>query len=195
MEVKKNLLRIIKLPFRPYWRLRAFLRNTYFPRRYWKKRFTDYRFDLRGAGNCALSHEENQQKYLEAQKVFLNVCDQNQIDFKNISILDIGCGTGFYSGVIGENGGQNYLGIDITDKLFPKLREDFPDFKFHKMDISKHQLNSKFDLIIMIDVTQHIVRDHRFSYAMQNIRSHLTEVGIFITTSWLADKFIKRTYY
>lgn len=105
-------------------------------------------------------------------------------------MLDIGSGTGFYAKTFLENGGKQYLGIDITDVLFNQLRQELPEFQFRKLDISIQKLNGnlQFDLIVMIDVTQHIKNDDKFFFAMQNIRSHLSEGGILIVTSWLSEK-------
>ncbi len=192
-EFLKNIL---KIPFRPYWWLRSRMPQTaYKPKQYWKNRFSKYGFDLRGVGNCTLSLQENEAIFLEAREIFLSFCEREGIDFSHVNALEIGTGTGSYTNIFRENGGQNYLGIDITDKLFPELRKKFPDFEFKKSDITKKRLTSQFDFIIMIDVTQHIVDDDKLSFAMQNIRSHLADNGVFITTSWLADTRIQRTYY
>jgi len=183
------LKKILKIPFRPYWWLRSRMPQTaYKPKQYWRNRFSKYGFDLRGVGNCTLSHQENEAAYLEAREIFLSLCGWEGIDFSQVNALEIGTGAGFYTNIFLENGGQNYLGIDITDKLFPELKEKFPNFEFKKSDITKQRLTSQFDFIVMIDVTQHIVDDDKFSFAMQNIRSHLANDGVFITTSWLADK-------
>ena len=156
--------------------------------KYWRHRLHKYGFNLSGVGNINLSHDENKQIYLKAKKVFLSLCYKEGIDFKNIYMLNVGCGTGFYAEIFRENGGKRYLGIDITDILFGKLKQIFPEFQFRKSDISTQELEAQFDLIIMIDVVQHITNDDKFSFAMQNIRSHLSANGIFIVTSWLNDK-------
>jgi SAM-dependent methyltransferase len=188
-KLPRILKKILKIPFRPYWWLRSRIyRPAYKPKKYWKNRFSKYGFDMRGVGNCTLSLQENETVYLEAREVFLSFCNREKIDFSCVNALDVGSGNGFYANIFFENGGQNYLGIDITNKLFPELRKKFPNFEFRKSDITKQRLTSQFDFIIMIDVTQHIVDDDKFSFAMQNIRSHLADDGVFIVTSRLVDK-------
>lgn len=196
VEFKDLIFRVSKSVLRPLWKLRDFLvAPRYRPEKYWKARHTEYVFDLRGVGNKTLSHEENLRDYLKAKQVFLDLCVRQRIDFRTARILDIGCGTGFYSGVILENGAEHYTGVDITDQLFSTLRKDFADFEFIKLDVSRQKLKGEFDLIIMIDVTQHILSNRRFRFAMQNIRSHLAESGVFIVTSRLTEKIVYRTYY
>lgn len=189
---KTLLFKLRKRLLRPFWQLRDLLfPRKYRPKKYWKARHAQHGFTLRGVGNWTHSNEENEKSYLEAKAIFLNLCAQQNIDFKAAKMLDIGCGTGFYAEVFRDNGGKNYVGIDITNQLFKGLRNKFPDFTFKKCDIAKQNLKDKFDLIIMIDVTQHIVDDKRFTFAMRNIRSHLGENGVFIVTSDLSDRLIQ----
>jgi len=93
-----------------------------------------------------------------------------------------------------EMGCVSYRGIDITDGLFPSLREKFPEYRFDKLDITKVKLASKYDLILMIDVTQHITSDAKFRYALKNIKKSLNRNSLFIVTSWL-DKYKKNSFY
>jgi len=194
--VKHKIIRLIKDPIGTITReLRRRLRRYKYQSRYvedaephWANRLGKYGFDLRGVGNEGLSHEENERVYLQARGVFETLCKNENVDFAKVRMLDVGCGTGFYAKVFAENGGTDYLGVDITDTLFDRLREEFPTFKFRKLDITKQQLDGLFGLIIMIDVTQHITDEEKFSFAMQNIKSHLNQNGIFIVTSWLRER-------
>lgn len=197
--------RLRKMLFNPFWKTRDgikktydhFFTNRYNPMHYWKRRHRKFRFDLRGVGNCSLSVEENEKAYQQASQIFLNLCKEQGIgtDFDKIKMLDIGCGTGFYADLFRTYGGKEYLGFDITDLLFPQLRKKFPDFRFRKSDITKNSIHEKFDIIIMIDVTQHIVNNQLFFAAMKNIRSSLSENSVFIVTSWLSKQFKKRRPY
>jgi SAM-dependent methyltransferase len=156
--------------------------------KYWGDRLSRYGFDIRGVGHKGLSQGENEEMYAKAKETFLSLCGKEGVDFRNINMLDVGCGIGFYTKIFSENGGKRYLGVDITDTLFGALKRDFPAFQFRKLDISSQGLEGNFDLIIMIDVTQHITNSEKFSLAMQNVRSHLSEKGVFIVTSSLKKR-------
>lgn len=199
--MSKNLVyRIRKKIFRPLWKTRDWfiklsknrIGDRYTPKQYWKNRHKKYGLDLRGVGNCAMSTAENEEMYQQAKDVFERLFRQEKIDFSKIKMLDIGCGTGFYAKIFQSHGGTNYLGVDITDQLFPQLRKEFPNFRFKKLDITKESINETFDLIIMIDVTQHIVDNSLFCGAMKTINTCLSPTGHFIVTSWLSDQFKKR---
>lgn len=161
---------------------------------YWSHRLGKYGFDLRGVGRYGLSHKENLRNYAKSKEIFLSLCRNERINFKSTKMLDIGCGTGFYAQIFLENGGKKYVGIDITDTLFGKLREMFPSFEFLKRDVTTEGFQGMFDLIIMIDVTQHITDNAKFSVAMQTVKEHLSENGVFIVSSWLDEK-ARKLYY
>lgn len=161
---------------------------------FWRRRHQRYQFDMRGVGNCGRSHAENVRDYQEATRVFLELCRGNDVDFPHTSMLDIGCGTGHYAEVFQAGGGTRYLGVDIADALFPELESRHPGFAFRKLDISEEPLDDTFDLITMIDVTQHVTNPDRFSRAMQHVQSSLPSHGVFIVTSWLDDSARKSFY-
>jgi 2-polyprenyl-3-methyl-5-hydroxy-6-metoxy-1,4-benzoquinol methylase len=143
--------------------------------------------------------------YTEAGEVFSQFCQNNGVSFKNKRILEIGCGTGFYTELIsalGEN--LDFVVLDVTDIKFPELQAKFPYLKFIRADITHPISDMKpFDIIVMIDVVQHIVTDKGFRAAMLNISKLLAPHGVFIVApissrrskdlfyvrSWLLEDF------
>lgn len=185
------LYKLRKFLLRPFWKLRDIVYpQKYRPEKYWKARHKKHGLDFRGVGNWTQSNEHNEQEYINERAIFLDFCKKQGIDFKGLRILDVGCGTGFFAEAILDSGGTDYLGIDITDELLRKVGEKLPDFRFKKLDVAKHELEGEFDLIIMISVGQHIVDEKRFSFAMQNIRRHLSDNGIFVATMWGSDEYV-----
>ena len=195
------LLQFLKNPARAVRRalLARKYRTTdgYDAERFWRERHEAYGFDLRGVGYTKLTHGENEAMYAQAREIFYALCREEQVEFSAARMLNIGCGAGFYAQAFREGGGKEYLGVDITDALIPKLREAFPEFAFRKLDASAQALEGVFDLIVMIDVTQHITNEAKFSFAMQNIRRSLAPQGLFLVTSWLdaqaRDRFFERS--
>jgi len=186
-----TLRRRLKLHLAPY-KYRA--GNGYDARRYWADRLAEHGCKLSGVGIDGLDHEENLRMYTEARETFLSLCRAEGVDFKNVRVLDVGSGNGFYAQALADNGVTRYLGIDITDALFSRLQPRFPGFAFRKLDIASEEMEGTFELIIMIDVTQHIVEDMKFAFAMRNIRQCLSARGVFIVTSWLSEKKCSRFY-
>ena len=171
---------------------RTFFRTNgdeYEPDKFWSTRLNKYGYNsLRGVGNIRKTESENTEAYSVSGNIFLKFCEDHMVIFDNTTILDIGCGTGYFTRLMRENGANTYTGMDITDVFFDQLKRECPDFQFIKLDVSSQKINKEYDLITMINVVQHITDDKGFSFAMQNVRSNLRETGVFIVTSWLDDK-------
>lgn len=162
---------------------------------YWRARHAAFGFDRRGVGDLTRTDDENRREYDDARRVFLEYCRREGIDFGNARLLDIGCGTGFYCETHRAAGGTDYTGIDITDTLFDELAQRYPGARFVRCDVTREELAGEYDVITMIDVTQHIVDDDAFEFAMFNIRRHLEPGGAAILTGWLAERAARRTLY
>jgi len=167
----------------------------YNPESYWGERFKKVGLGFRGPGDWGLSNEKNEIAYQKAKKVFLDLCAQKQIDLIWTSVLEIGTGNGFYAQVLREANVGKYLGIDITDVLFDKIQTVLPGLNLMKLDIGERRPPGRFDLVIMIDVTQHITDNKKFSAAMQNIRACLMPNGFLIITDALEDRGLLTFHY
>lgn len=165
------------------------------PKLYWEKRHKKYGLDLRGVGHCGMSPEKNYEEYLKAKEALLHLLDLEKINVKDSKILEIGCGIGLFTKVMEEVGAQKYTGVDIAKNAIKRVKKKFPMFNFAQLDITKTKPTEEFDLILMIDVTQHIVDEHLFEIAMKNITQTLKPNGIFIVTSWLTPTREKNRFY
>ncbi|MEO0095522.1 MAG: class I SAM-dependent methyltransferase [candidate division WOR-3 bacterium] len=155
-------------------------RDDYDAERFWRDRFTRYHLSLRGAGNVNLTEEENRNMYKNSAKIILDLLKKINIDIVSAKVLEVGCGTGFYARLLYDHGLKDYCGLDITDVLFSALKEILPSYKFVKGDITKEGIEGSFDLILMINVTEHIVNPQKLSIAMRNVDKCLVDEGIFI---------------
>ena len=164
---------------------------------YWRSRLEEFGFrSLRGVGKPTLTEEENGKLHSMGKQSFLNICERIGVNFETKRVLDIGCGTGYYTQLFWELGVKCYLGVDITDVFLGELAKRFPSYRFCKQDITVPcRLGESFDLIVMIDVTQHIINDKDFAQAMENVKQHLGEDGVFIVTDWLSEFRSLRKWY
>jgi SAM-dependent methyltransferase len=166
----------------------------FYTERYWLKRHKKFGFDIRGVGNMGLTVDENLQQYEDGKRIVLELVNLHFPDVKKINVLDIGCGIGIYAALLQKIGVVNYTGIDITDYHFSILRSEYKNYSFIKKDICTDEIEGLYDLILMIDVTQHITSDKKFNKAMANISKHLAPSGIFLATSWL-DSNKRNAFY
>ncbi|MFC1563368.1 class I SAM-dependent methyltransferase [candidate division KSB1 bacterium] len=155
-------------------------KDGYDATKYWNDRFSKYGYNLQGAGDESKSVEENEEMYREAGAAFEKILEEEKIDFSGIRVLEIGVGSAFYTEILNSKGVKNYTGIDITDVLFDQHKNKFPDYKFIKCDITEDNVEGEFDLIIMIDVSQHIVKKEKLISALNTIKKCIGDKGIYL---------------
>ena len=141
--------------------------------------------DLRGVGRESWSHEANAADYADAQQRVRGHVDRLGLALEGARVLDLGCGVGTYAQMLREAGVVDYVGVDIAPTLLPELRARFPGYRFEQHDLSRSAPQGPFDLIVMIDVTQHLVAEGAFPAAMGHVRDALAPGGAFVVTSWL----------
>jgi SAM-dependent methyltransferase len=198
-----RFIRFLRNPVRPLRRRlqyvlqkrRYLAGDGYQEEQYWTDRLGKYGLDKRGVGIDARSTEENEAMYAQARSVFLDAVARESIDFSRSRVIEIGCGVGFYTDIVKEQHCPDYTGMDITDALFGELRGRHPEYRFVKGDVTMVPLPGPAEVILMIDVTQHIVDEAKFAAAMMNIREHLLPGGIFIVTSWLTTAREQDLFY
>ena len=151
--------------------------------KFWKEKYKKYGFNILYTGNVSLSEEENLRLYKESMRKLSGLIKEFGIK-NNCSILDVGCGVGAYADYFFKKGFKNYTGVDLTKELIDTLNKKYPNYKFRQMDIIKDKISGNYDLIIMISVAGHIVKDKDFNFVMRNIRNSLNKGGYFLRDSF-----------
>ncbi len=98
---------------------------------------------------------------------------------RDISILDVGCGTGEFITAPIASLGYSVLGID-TDKTsidWAKENNKYSNCRYELKDISS--LEGYFDVIILSEVLEHVLDPLPF---LKNVTSKLTQNGVLILT-------------
>jgi 2-polyprenyl-3-methyl-5-hydroxy-6-metoxy-1,4-benzoquinol methylase len=156
-------------------------------KRFWDDLHTKFKSDLRSVGRYR-DLDKDIAVYANSKQIFIRLCSKAGIDFKKSKVLEIGCGNGYWASVVAELGCLDYMGFDISDFAIKMAAGRFPSYKFQCFDVSEKKIQDKYDVIMMIDVTQHIVKKDKFMYAMQNIKNATKKDGYIILTSYLQDK-------
>ena len=140
-------------------------------------------FDLQGVGYIGLGEYYNSWLYRVRRHVFFRKIKAIGLDFANIDILDVGSGTGFYIERWSDLGGQNIVGVDLTQIAVERLKEKYPKYKFYQIDIGNDVqpiAHQSYDVISAFDILFHIVDDRQYEQAIDNIYSLLKPGGFFV---------------
>jgi cyclopropane fatty-acyl-phospholipid synthase-like methyltransferase len=109
----------------------------------------------------------------------------NQIPIESENILDIGCGIGWSSHEMAMNSEASVIGIDLSQNSIKAAKSIFKNerLSYDYLDIleEKTVFNTKFDVITLLDVFEHIPADSRETF-YKKLDSLLTaKVKILIT--------------
>jgi SAM-dependent methyltransferase len=170
----RNYLRMIKNSITP----------SYDPNQYWAGRLGAFGFDLRGPGHGKLSAQENAELYRYGEHALEMLTRRLTINWSG-RFAEIGPGNGYWLNWLTQHGVADYTGFDITDVLFPQIREKWPQARLVRHEITREPLPDDFDVLLMIDVTQHITDERNFRRAMTHCRRAIKPGGHFLVTSWL----------
>ncbi|MBI4712408.1 MAG: class I SAM-dependent methyltransferase [Planctomycetes bacterium] len=167
-------------------------------REYWDKRLQTYP-GLKGVGHTKLGQCYNRWLYRLRKTVFLRSIQALKLDYHNLRVLDIGCGTGFYIDLWQRLGVKSMSGIDIAPTSVKMLAAKYPEFAFHNLDIGTPLPDSviksaSIDVVTAFDVLGHIVDDQHYQSALKNISRLLKPDGYFIFSDALMQRNIFRTY-
>ncbi len=158
---------------------------SYKPKTFWNELLTNS-FDLRGVGHYRMSNEENLKMYEEKKAIIAAEMKKSGVTItKDTAIIEIGMGVGYWTDYFHSLGAENYTGNDIAEIAVTELSKKYPQYSFIQGDISEVKLpENKFDLGVMIDVTQHITDDDRFNKAMDNLWKSLKSGALLMITMW-----------
>jgi SAM-dependent methyltransferase len=174
--MRRGLYKILIAP------LRYRSREGYDAARYWHDRFIRHGTSMQAVGDEGLSEQDNMRAYAQAATDFINFCQREGLDLTSSRVLEIGCGNGFYTQLLWKNGVRDYVGIDITDALFPKLQPRFPGYRFLRQDVTADKIVGEFDFVLMIDVIEHIVGVEKLGFALDNVQNCLAGNGRFLVS-------------
>lgn len=157
------------------------------PSRYWEERLTR-NFDLTRAGHANLGPRYNAMLYRLKRDALDRAFHASRVEVGGAKVLDVGCGTGFYTGYFSEKGAAKYIGIDLTKVSVMRLRQAYPAFSFSQMDISTERLASgeTFDIVLCADVLFHIIDDNGFEAAIRNMSAAIVPGGILVVSDFFS---------
>lgn len=154
--------------------------------KYWQKRVIS-NSDISVVGHHSFSIYYNSYIYRRRLNTLSSFISSLEVDPLEYNILDVGCGSGFYTDFWKSLNAKKYTGIDISDNAVNTLKSAFNNdnkFQFRNFDISEmniiNKINDRFDIITIFDVFYHITDDRKFNKAVDNISNLINPGGYII---------------
>lgn len=85
------------------------------------------------------------------------------------NIMDIGCGCGYLTNAIYENGRQKIRGVDISLSSVDYAQKKYPNITFLCQDICEVEINQSFDLCLAVMVLNNIPQIEKFFSATRKL--------------------------
>ena len=159
---------------------------AYDPRAFWEQRLSE-QFDLRGTGEPGLSLAYNRACYEVRRWVLDRALAEAGVDPSGKSVLDVGCGTGFFTAYyLGR--GARVTGLDIAPTSIERLRERHPEARFLLADVGESAPAESFDLVNAFDVLYHITDETRWQRAVENLARAVAPQGVLLLTDTFAAR-------
>lgn len=154
---------------------------------FWNARYNE--FSLRESGILQHSAECSELLYQCKEAAYVKAVQLAKIDRRSpVSILDAGCGQGFFANVARRLFDQpSYRGVDISEKAIQFLSSRMPDFEWRMDDITDRDFRDRgnADVVQSIEVLHLILDDKLHQQAIRNLSAMMSETGTLIFTDTL----------
>ena len=154
---------------------------------YWQSRVGSDA-DLAVVGHRSMGPAYNAEIYARRIEALEDMLDRNRVArLDELELLDVGCGSGFYTEYWRASGVTNYTGIDISRATIERLALEYPGYRFEIADITASPEVGTFDIVTVFDVLYHVVEAQRFDAALATIAATVKTGGLLIVMDQLND--------
>lgn len=111
---------------------------------------------------------------------------------QNKTVLDVACGTGFFSHYLIQKGARKVIGIDIDHESIRFAKNHFRNNNLQFFQADAHEIGNlpeKFDIVVSIETIEHLFNPEKFLQGLQNV---LYPNGMLIISTPNAEKTVGR---
>ena len=103
-----------------------------------------------------------------------------ELNWKNKTVLDVGCGTGLFAHKVSKLSSKQVLGIDFSKEAIDIATKTHKhhNLQYHVLDVK--EIKSKYDVIVSLGTLEHMDNPLK---TLKILQKHLTKNGKIIVTS------------
>lgn len=152
--------------------------------RYWEDRLRK-NWSLAGVGYLGYGVHYNRWLYRLREHVFAKHVAPLCQNSRDLDVIDVGSGTGFYVDLWMTSGARSVTACDISPFAVQQLAAKYPTLKVCQLDIGNDLdnaaiRNEKFAIVSAFDVLFHIISDEKYQRAIANISALCAPGGYFV---------------
>jgi SAM-dependent methyltransferase len=160
---------------------------------YWQNIHNKHGYSLKSVGHPFLSESLNRLKYQSETDTMLQCLMTvangfKQVQKSELSVLDVGAGTGYWSDIVqsyfsAQDFSLNMTALDISPKALSDLKKRNPHIKVVQKDLKSIQLEifmQSFDLIITSYCLHHFINLDDFTNALRFVGKSVKNNGYLI---------------
>src|SRR3569833_1188605 len=170
--------------------------RLYQPSAYWEDRAQRVAGD--GAGLAAVCAYGMPEFYNQAIQLEQRLALRPWLDVvPGTRVLDVGCGVGRWSRMLAARG-ASVTGVDLSPTMIAQAQqraraEGVADrCSFHVQDLSRLQVDGRFDVVLGVTVLQHILDPGLLRDAIERMRGHLAPGGRMVLLEAAPKGIIER---
>lgn len=155
------------------------------PSEYWAARVS--RSDGLGeVGHRSLGPAYNAVIYRRRLEVLSHALRACSIQTEGRSVLDVGCGTGYYLPFWAQRSVGRLVGLDVSESAVERLTERFPAWAFHARDLARPDWSAgipgPFWIATLFDVVYHVLDDRVLARLFLSLAELLEPAGVILMT-------------
>jgi SAM-dependent methyltransferase len=160
------------------------------PIAYWRERLARHP-SLRGTGTSFAPEAWQRWFYRAKRRAYHPLLARHGVRLARGSVVDLGCGTGFFEDEWQRAGAAALVGIDVVPEVIERLRAQHPERLYMCVDLADHpdalRALPPQDLVTAIDVLYHIIDDDRLLATLRALVGTLRPGGHLLFTDALRD--------
>lgn len=157
---------------------------------YWRDRLAAQP-GLRGTGTSFLPDAWQQWLYRSKERAYAKLFSRNGVTVAGASILDFGCGTGYFEDLWARGGATEIAGIDIVPEAVAALSAAHPGRRYVCADLARdaEALDAlpAYDIVTAIDVLYHVLHDSELETILSRVVAKLRPGGFFVFSDALVS--------